>query len=136
MKPAGLSQAEIDALFSSGGAPAPEPEPEPQPLDPQPALFPSLDPRAAAVSHEQAPIGLLANVEMEVAVHLGQARRSIRDILSMAPGAVIELDKLAGESVDILVNNKLVAKGEIVVIGENFGVRITELIANPGAKLK
>jgi len=133
MKPAGLSQAEIDMLFSSMGAEQPAPEPP----APQPALFPSLDPRApGAAPQEQAPIGLLANVEMEVAVHLGQARRSIRDILSMGPGSVVELDKLAGESVDILVNNRLVAKGEIVVIGENFGVRITELIHNMGAKLK
>lgn len=132
MKPAGLSQAEIDALFSSAGTV----EPAPEAPAPQPALFPSLDPRGGGSPHESAPIGLLANVEMEVTVHLGQARRSIRDILSMGPGSVVELDKLAGESVDILVNNRLVARGEIVVIGENFGVRITELIQNLGAKLK
>ncbi|HWI65941.1 MAG TPA: flagellar motor switch protein FliN [Symbiobacteriaceae bacterium] len=132
MKPAGLSQAEIDALFSSGAEPA-----APEAPAPQPALFPSLDPaRPAAAPPESAPIGLLANVEMDVAVHLGQARRSIRDILSMSPGSVVELDKLAGESVDILVNNRLVARGEIVVIGENFGVRVTELIHNLGAKAK
>ncbi|HYF93950.1 MAG TPA: flagellar motor switch protein FliN [Symbiobacteriaceae bacterium] len=134
MKPAGLSQSEIDALFSSTGTE----EQAPEAPAPQPALFPALEPRAAAAASPevQAPIGLLANVEMEVAVHLGQARRSIRDILSMGPGAVVELDKLAGESVDILVNNRLVARGEIVVIGENFGVRITELIHSMGAKTK
>jgi flagellar motor switch protein FliN/FliY len=130
MKPSGLSQAEIDALFASNA----EPEP-PAPAGPQPAVFPTLDPRTGGGTvggADQAPIGLLANVEMDVTVHLGQARRPIRDILAMGSGSVVELDKLAGESVDILVNNRLVAKGEIVVIGENFGVRITELVHTMG----
>ncbi|HYG60512.1 MAG TPA: flagellar motor switch protein FliN [Symbiobacteriaceae bacterium] len=132
MKPAGLSQAEIDALFSSStgdaGAPAPP--------SPQPALFPSLEPAAPGVHTDPSSIGVLANVEMEVAVHLGQTRRSIREILALSEGSVLELDRLAGESVDILVNNRLVARGEIVVIGENFGVRITELIHTAGGKVK
>lgn len=65
-----------------------------------------------------------------MSVELGQTRRNIREILALGPGSVLELDKHAGETVDILVNGRLVARGEVVVIGENFGVRIAELI-NP-----
>lgn len=133
MKPSGLSQQEIDALFASATA---EPQPATAP-SPQPALFPNLEPSQPAPQADPAAIGILANVEMEVSVHLGQTRRSIRDILSMGEGSVVELDRLAGESVDILVNNRLVARGEIVVIGENFGVRVTELLGTAaGGKAK
>ena len=62
-------------------------------------------------------------------VELGRTKRSVQDILSLSSGSIIELDKLAGEPVDILVNNKLIAKGEVVVIDENFGVRVTSIIS-------
>jgi flagellar motor switch protein FliN/FliY len=74
-------------------------------------------------------LSLLLDVPLHVTVELGRTRRSIRDILHWAPGTVVELDKLAGEPVDILVNNKRVAIGEVVVIDENFGVRVTEIIS-------
>lgn len=73
-------------------------------------------------------IGLLMDVTMEVTVELGRAKRQIKDILGMGEGTIIQLDKLAGEPVDILVNGKLIAKGEVVVIEENFGVRVTEIV--------
>ena len=63
---------------------------------------------------------------------LGRTRKNIADILNMTPGSVIELDKMAGEPVDVLVNSKLIAKGEVVVIDENFGVRITEIVSSAG----
>lgn len=74
-------------------------------------------------------IGLLLDVPLQVTVELGRTRKLIREILELTPGAVIELDKLAGEPVDILANGKLIAKGEVVVIDENFGVRITDIIS-------
>lgn len=74
-------------------------------------------------------LDLLLDVPMQVSVELGRARRQIREVLSLAPGAVLELDKLAAEPVDVLVNGKLVARGEVVVIGENFGVRITDILS-------
>ncbi|MBT9253402.1 MAG: flagellar motor switch phosphatase FliY [Brockia lithotrophica] len=73
-------------------------------------------------------LGLLYDVELEVTVELGRTRRRVRDILAFRPGSIVELDKLAGEPVDIYVNNKHIARGEVVVIDENFGVRITELV--------
>ena len=74
-------------------------------------------------------INLLMDVNMDLTVELGRTKRSIKYILSMGEGTVLELDKLAGEPVDILVNGKLIARGEVVVIDENFGVRVTEIIS-------
>lgn len=73
-------------------------------------------------------IGLIMDVPLEVTVELGRTSKSISEILDFAPGTIIELDKIAGEPVDVLVNGKLVAKGEVVVIEESFGVRVTEII--------
>ena len=73
-------------------------------------------------------IGLIKDVPLEVTVELGRTSKSISDILEFAPGTIIELDKIAGEPIDILVNGKFVAKGEVVVIEESFGVRIMEIV--------
>ena len=93
----------------------------------QSVQFPNLMPRAT--SQEQGNIGLIMDVFMEMTVELGRTRKLIKEILSMGEGTIIELDKLAGEPVDILVNHKLIAKGEVVVIDENFGVRVTEIVS-------
>lgn len=74
------------------------------------------------------------DVPLQVTVELGRTQRLIKDILEFSPGSIIELDKLAGEPVDILVNGKHIAKGEVVVIDESFGVRITD-IADPSKRL-
>jgi flagellar motor switch protein FliN/FliY len=71
---------------------------------------------------------LLHDVEMEVTAELGRTRMSVRELLSLAPGAVIELDRAAGGPADLLVNGRLIARGEVVVIDENFGIRITEIV--------
>lgn len=78
---------------------------------------------------EQGNIGLIMDVYMEMTVELGRTHKMIKEILSMGEGHIIELDKLAGEPVDILVNHKPIAKGEVVVIDENFGVRVTEILS-------
>jgi flagellar motor switch protein FliN/FliY len=93
----------------------------------QSVQFPNLSP--AGGSQEQGNIGLLMDVYMEMTVELGRTRKLIKEILGMGEGTIIELDKLAGEPVDILVNHKLIAKGEVVVIDENFGVRVTEIVS-------
>jgi len=71
---------------------------------------------------------LLHDVEMEVTAELGRTRMSVRELLSLTPGAVIELDRAAGGPADLLVNGRLIARGEVVVIDENFGIRITEIV--------
>lgn len=74
-------------------------------------------------------IGLLMDVPLQVTVELGRTKMVIKDILELGTGSIVELDKLAGEPVDLLVNGKLVAKGEVVVIDENFGLRITDIVS-------
>ena len=74
------------------------------------------------------PIELLHEVEMGVTVELGRARMLVRDILDLRPGSVIELDRAAGAPIDVLVNGTLIARGEVVVIDEEFGIRITEVV--------
>lgn len=128
----GLSQDEIAALFATTAGETEQKSSSPQPT---PAVFPSLD-EAAASQVDPSSLGLLADVELELTVELGHSRRNIKEILAMGPGSVMELDRHAGETVDILVNGRLVARGEVVVIGENYGVRITELINPEGGKEK
>ncbi|MDR1930615.1 MAG: flagellar motor switch protein FliN [Treponema sp.] len=98
------------------------------PANVQSVQFPSLIPQPAT-AQEQGNIGLIMDVYMEMTVELGRTRKLIKEILGMGEGTIIELDKLAGEPVDILVNHKLIAKGEVVVIDENFGVRVTEIVS-------
>ena len=72
---------------------------------------------------------LLLDVPLELSVELGRARMTIQDLLGLGPGSVIELDKVAGEALDILVNDRLVARGEAVVVNDKFGVRITDIVS-------
>ena len=83
----------------------------------------------APVQVNDANIGLILDVPLQVNVELGRTKKSIKDILDLTKGSIVELDKLAGEPVDIMVNGKYLAKGEVVVIDENFGVRITEIVS-------
>jgi flagellar motor switch protein FliN/FliY len=107
--------------------PAPQPKQQSvQNVAVQPVQFAALKP--AGMPGVDANIGLIMDVPLQITVELGRTRKLIRDILELTPGSVVELDKLAGEPVDVLVNGKLIAKGEVVVIDENFGVRITDII--------
>lgn len=102
------------------------PEPKATPVGVSPVQFSQLG--EMEVEGTPGNIGMLYDVPLNVTVELGRTRRSVRDILELTQGSVIELDKLAGEPVDVLVNNTLIATGEVVVIEENFGVRITEIV--------
>ena len=102
----------------------------------QSAQFTPLNTQPVQVN--DANIGLILDVPLSVTVELGRTKKSIKDILELTNGSIVELDKLAGEPVDIQVNGKFLAKGEVVVIDENFGVRITEIasLAERAAKLQ
>ncbi|MBO1510403.1 flagellar motor switch phosphatase FliY [Metabacillus bambusae] len=94
----------------------------------KPADFTSFEP----MQYQQQDIqnlDMLLDIPLQVTVELGRTKRSVKEILELSSGSIIELDKLAGEPVDILVNSKIVAKGEVVVIDENFGVRVTDIIS-------
>jgi flagellar motor switch protein FliN/FliY len=78
-------------------------------------------------------LDMLHDVEMEVSAELGRTRMSVRELLSLSPGAIVELDRAAGSPADLLVNGRLIARGEVVVVDENFGIRITEIVS-PGSE--
>lgn len=94
----------------------------------QPAGFSSFDMQPQAVTDTKN-LDMLLDIPLQVTVELGRTKRSVKEILELSSGSIIELDKLAGEPVDILVNNRLVAQGEVVVIDENFGVRVTDIVS-------
>ena len=128
--------------------PQPNPAPQPQPYVPpqaempqmqqampqmqqaniQPAQFQAFNTQMPQQMASQENIGLIMDVPLEVTVELGRTKKSIAEILDFTPGTIIELDKIAGEPIDVLVNGKFVAKGEVVVIEESFGIRVTEII--------
>ena len=124
-------------MYPQAGYPPQMPYGQPmQPMQPvqqmaevnvQPATFQQFTGDLAAVTQKEN-INLIMDVPLEVTVELGRTSKSIQDILEFAPGTIIELDKIAGEPIDVLVNGKFVAKGEVVVIEESFGVRVTEII--------
>ena len=86
--------------------------------------------RRAAVVHEPATRGLemLHGVVMDVTVELGRTRMTVRELLALTPGTVLELDRAAGSPADLLVNGRLIARGEVVVVDEDFGLRVTEIV--------
>jgi flagellar motor switch protein FliN len=94
----------------------------------QPAVFSNFEPQQLQ-ENETKNLNMLLDIPLQVTVELGRTKRTVKEILEISSGSIIELDKLAGEPVDILVNNRLIAKGEVVVIDENFGVRVTDIIS-------
>lgn len=94
----------------------------------QPVQFAGF-PASGGAHADETNLNLLLDIPLRVTVELGRTHKQIKDILELSQGSIIELDKLAGEPVDILVNNKLIAKGEVVVIDENFGVRVTDIVS-------
>jgi flagellar motor switch protein FliN/FliY len=111
-------------------APQPMPMSQPmmgQPVNVQPAQFTAFS-SGSFGAYQPENIDLIMDVPLEVTVELGRTSKSISEILDFGPGKIIELNKLAGEPIDVLVNGKNVAKGEVVVIEESFGVRITEIV--------
>ena len=100
----------------------------PQPsVNVQPAQFQNFAADAAAIAGAEN-IGLIMDVPLKVTAELGRTTKSIAEILDFSPGTIIELDRIAGEPIDVLVNGKFVARGEVIVIEESFGIRVTEII--------
>lgn len=99
------------------------------------ATFSEFEP-APLSQNEQNNLDMLLDIPLKVTVELGKTKKTIRDILDLSQGSIVELDKLAGEPVDILVNGKLIAEGEVIVIEENFGVRVTDIISQSDRIMK
>ncbi len=123
---AGRVQQEMEA-GAPGGEPAVAPAAPPAATPTvQPARFAQLEDRAAP---RQGSIDLLLDVRLPVSVELGRTEMEVKSILECGPGTVLELTKLAGEPVDIFVNGRMIAQGEVVVVDEHFGVRVTNLLS-------
>jgi flagellar motor switch protein FliN/FliY len=133
-----LTADEIEALIAAEAGPA-VPSPAPGALTTTGPLieevsFAELPPVRAPID-EQADIDLLLDVPLEITVELGQARRTIRELLELGQGSILHLTRHAGEPVDVLVNGQHIARGEVVVIDENFGIRVTEVVS-PAERLR
>ena len=96
------------------------------PVGVQPVIFQPFEDKS--IHKESSNIDLILDVPLQISVELGKTRKKIQEILELSPGSIVELDKMAGEPVDILVNGKIIAKGEVVVIDDAFGVRITDIL--------
>jgi flagellar motor switch protein FliN/FliY len=93
------------------------------------AQFGDLGPNAAAAGGQEMNLNLILDVAVTLALEVGRARMPVRDLLQLAPGAVVELDRLAGEPLDVLVNGVRIARGEVVVVNEKFGIRLTDVVS-------
>jgi flagellar motor switch protein FliN/FliY len=113
-----------DNEIASSGAKAPATAPASAAA---PASFPSLDGGGAAPAPKN--IDFILDIPMQVTVQVGSTKMIIRELLQLGQGSVIELEKLAGEPMEVLVNNRLVARGEVVVVNEKFGIRLTDVIS-------
>jgi len=125
----GYQQPPPQYIQQPGYAPQPQYAPGPQympQMNVQPAQFQNFD--ISDVMQQKENIEIIMDVPLEVTVELGRTTKKIKEILEFSPGSIIELNKLAGEHIDILVNGKFVAKGEVVVIDENFGIKVTDII--------
>ena len=127
-----MEYQEVPPMHNAYPAPPPAyyapPPPRMAPnVNAQPVQFQDFD--YEAITQQKENIGILMDVPLDVSVELGKTSKKIKEILEFSPGTIIELDKLAGEPIDILVNGKYVAKGEVVVIDENFAIRVTSIIS-------
>ena len=93
------------------------------------AQFGELGPPAAGAGGHEMNLNLILDVAVTLALEVGRARMPVRDLLQLAPGAVVELDRLAGEPLDVLVNGVCIARGEVVVVNEKFGIRLTDVVS-------
>lgn len=126
-----MNPAEIDALVASvqaakaaGHSPEPHPEPASTPRAPQFTDFEST-----MLGTSEVPISMLLDLTLPVSIELGRTTMTVQEILRLGRGSVIQLDRLAGEPIDIYVGDRRFAEGEVVVLGEHFGVRITRILA-------
>ena len=123
-----------NAAAAAPAAPAPAP-PEPKLINARSAPLRDLDPSAALGKEQAQNLDLIMEVPLQVTVEIGRTQRKVQDILEFSKGSLVVLDKLAGDQVDLFVNGKCVAKGDVVVIDDNFGVRITEIVQDPVIEL-
>ena len=103
--------------------------PDPKPANIARAQFNDLGPNAGGGAGQEMNLNLILDVQVTLALEVGRAKMSVRDLLQLAPGAIVELDRLAGEPLDVLVNGVRIARGEVVVVDDKFGIRLTDVVS-------
>ena len=103
--------------------------PDPKPANVARAQFNDLGPNAGGGAGQEMNLNLILDVAVTLALEVGRANMSVRDLLQLAPGAIVELDRLAGEPLDVLVNGVRIARGEVVVVDDKFGIRLTDVVS-------
>jgi flagellar motor switch protein FliN len=103
--------------------------PEPKLANVARAQFNELGPNAGGATGQEMNLNLILDVAVTLALEVGRAKMSVRDLLQLAPGAIVELDRLAGEPLDVLVNGVRIARGEVVVVDDKFGIRLTDVVS-------
>ena len=131
--PAGGDRGEIESLLDQAQSALSSLDETPAPLPPGVKPFELQDLFGAAPANEQASLDLLRDVQLDLKIELGRTQMHLEDVLRMKQGAVVTLDKLAGDPVDIYANGRLIARGEVLVLNDNFCVRVAELISGEAA---
>jgi len=103
--------------------------PDPKAASVARAQFNDLGPNAAPGAGQEMNLNLILDVSVTLALEVGRARMPVRELLQLAPGAIVELDRLANEPLDVLVNGVRIARGEVVVVNEKFGIRLTDVVS-------
>jgi len=130
-----MNPAEIDALVASAQAAKAAGQPLSSLMDDSGSARPPqlADFEQTMLGNTEVPIGMLLDLTLPVSIELGRTSMTVQELLRLGRGSVIQLDRLAGEPIDIYVGDRRFAEGEVVVLGEHFGVRITRVLAAPGA---
>jgi flagellar motor switch protein FliN/FliY len=129
----GVDRASVDSLLDEAQAALSSLDEKPVALPPGVKPFELKDLFGAAPANEQASLDLLRDVQLDLKIELGRTQMHLEDVLRMKQGAVVTLDKLAGDPVDIYANGRLIARGEVLVLNDNFCVRVAELISGDEA---
>ena len=122
-----MDQTQVQSSPQAQAKPQVQTKPQAPTPAPQAAPFQELKPAAGTAG--QRDMDFLLDIPLEITVELGRTRMLIKDLLQLGQGSVVELLKIAGEPMEVLVNNKLVARGEVVVVNEKFGIRLTDIIS-------
>ncbi len=133
---AAMMTAMTTAMANNAHATAPAPQPpEPKVISTKPVAMKEMNVEEVLGKEQAQNLDLIMEVPLQVSVEIGRTQRKVQEILSFSKGSLVVLDKLAGDQVDLFVNGKCIARGDVVVIDDNFGVRVTEIVQNPGLEL-
>ena len=132
---AAMMTAMTTAMANNNTKAAVSQPPDPKVISTKPVAMKEMDVEEVLGKEQAQNLDLIMEVPLQVSVEIGRTQRKVQEILAFSKGSLVVLDKLAGDQVDLFVNGKCIARGDVVVIDDNFGVRVTEIVQNPGFEL-